>query len=215
MKKIFCISGLGADHRIFKNIYIAGFELVPVPWLPIHKTDNMSSYALRLAQTIPDPEPIILGLSLGGMLATEIRKQQSVSKVIIISSAKTKKELGYNNKLLVWLSRINIVPNFIFNKTALFQMYFLGASTKDEKSLMKQIIRESDPTFVKHAIDMLLNWCNDTIPKGITHIHGTADRVIYPKNVHPDYWIKSGSLIMIYNKADEVNMILKEILSAQ
>jgi surfactin synthase thioesterase subunit len=41
----------------------------------LYKTKTLAGYALRLKnEYIQEPEPIIIGLSLGGMMATEIAK---------------------------------------------------------------------------------------------------------------------------------------------
>jgi hypothetical protein len=44
------------------------------------------------------------------------------------------------------------------------------------------------------------------------HIHGTADRLFPPKKLTPDYWIKGGGHFMVWNRAEEVSEILKEVI---
>ncbi len=213
MKNIYCISGLGADHRLFMNISVPGYNLVPVPWVPLDAQDEMSGYAMKMAKTIPEKGPIILGLSLGGMLAIEIAKAMPVGKVIIVSSAKTRAELGYDNMFFRLFGRAGILPEAIINRTSSLQLYFLGAQSEDDRQLLKAVIRDADPVFVKRAVDMLLRWENASIPDRITHIHGTGDRTIRPSNVHPDHWVEGGSHIMIYNRADEINKLLAGCLA--
>src|SRR5688572_9407172 len=85
-RKIYCISGLGADERIFANIKIEGTELVHLHWPQHDESDDMAAYAKKVSAMIPDENPTLLGVSFGGMLAVEIAKQRSVSKAIIVSS---------------------------------------------------------------------------------------------------------------------------------
>ena len=75
----------------------------------------MNTYATKMAQIIIEPNPIIIGFSFGGMLATELAKQHPDWKIFIISSAKTRAELGYDNNLLKWVSRNEIIPAPLFN----------------------------------------------------------------------------------------------------
>ena len=119
MDKLYCISGLGADHRLFAHIAVPGYELVDVPWLPFPRTDTMATYAMKLAATMPDDAPII-GLSLGGMLATEIAKRSPQRRVVIISSAKVRAELGYALPGLPMLSQL--LPEFCFARPEMLHL---------------------------------------------------------------------------------------------
>ena len=93
MERIYCISGLGGNQKLFEKLIVKGYELVPVNWVPFEKKDTLANYAQKLAKTIPEANPIILGLSFGGMLTVEIAAQQNVKKALIISSAKSRDEL--------------------------------------------------------------------------------------------------------------------------
>ena len=89
MKKIYCISGLGADERAFSKLNIKGFELKVIRWLMPIKDETLPEYASRMRQDIDDDNPILMGLSFGGMLCTEIAKQVPVKKIIIDRICKT------------------------------------------------------------------------------------------------------------------------------
>lgn len=214
MKDLYCISGLGADHRLFAHLAIPGYRLVAVPWVPHTATDDMASYAAKLFKTIPAENPAIAGFSLGGMLATEMCLQNGLTNVLLISSAKTKKELGYDSRILKWLSRSEVIPEPMFGHPFSLGLYLLGARSDEEKALLQQVIRDSSPAFVKHCVDMLLHWQNDTIPAAVKHIHGTADLVIRPDGVYADAWVTDGSHLMIYNRASEVSSQLAAWLPA-
>lgn len=75
--KAYFISGMGADKRVFTHIQLPeGFEAVFLDWLAPNREETLPSYAMRLADHIDTTEPFVLiGLSFGGMLATEIAKQ--------------------------------------------------------------------------------------------------------------------------------------------
>ena len=90
MKTIYCISGLGADERAFSKLKIDGYSLRVIPWLMPEPGETIQHYATRMRAIIDDPEPILMGLSFGGMLCAEIAKQIPVQKLILISSVKSK-----------------------------------------------------------------------------------------------------------------------------
>jgi pimeloyl-ACP methyl ester carboxylesterase len=213
MSRIYCITGLAADHSLFLKLDIPGYELIPMPWQPFDKADNMRTYASKMAQTITAEQPIIIGLSFGGMLSVELAKQHPDWKIILVSSAKTSTELGYNNAFFRWLANKDIVPASLFNRPNSLTLFNLGANTGEEKAMMSQLIRNSDAVFMKWCVRTLLHWNNVTYPANITHIHGTKDRVIRSANVHPDHWVEGGSHIMIYNRAAEVSKIISDCLA--
>jgi hypothetical protein len=47
------------------------------------------------------------------------------------------------------------------------------------------------------------------------HIHGTADKILYPHSIKADYWVKRGGHMMIMLNHTEVNAIIKDILAAK
>src|SRR6266487_4519719 len=98
MMKVYFISGLAADKRVFKHIQLPpGFEAVHLDWISPQKDESLANYALRLADNINRNEPFALvGLSFGGMLATEIAKRYHPAATILISSVPVSTQLpGY------------------------------------------------------------------------------------------------------------------------
>jgi pimeloyl-ACP methyl ester carboxylesterase len=208
MKKIYCISGLGADQRMFKQLLIPGYELVPVLWVPFDTDDSLASYARKMALAIPEKEPVMIGLSFGGMVAVEIAKYIPVKKVFLVSSAKTRAELGPVNGFIKWILRSCILPAWLFNIPNRFILDRFGACSTEELQLMKSIINDTDGHFMKWALAAMTAWENNITPDNLVHIHGTADKIIAPAHVAAQYWIEGGSHIMIYNRAKEVSAII-------
>ena len=211
-KRIYCISGLGADHRIFRKLSVSGYEFVPVKWVPFDKHDDLPCYAQKLSAQITDDQPAILGLSFGGMLAVEIAKQRPVQKVILLSSAKTRDELADPGWLLKLIMKAKIIPASFLTIPNRFVLQRFGVTTEEEKELLKDIIHTSDGDFMKWALKALLTWRNYTVPKNVVHIHGTADQIIPAAHVHPDHWIEGGTHFMVYSRAAEISKIIGDTL---
>lgn len=210
MKNIYCISGLGADHRIFQKLDIPGTKLVHVPWAEYDKHDEMSCYAQKMAYQIKEEAPIVLGVSFGGMLATEMKIQNPQQKTIIVSSAKSKNELPQMGGFLQFMVKSKLVPYGLAKTPNKYTFRLFGAETEEEKHLLAGILHDSDAHFLKWASKAMIEWHNETVPEGITHIHGTADRIIPVEKVHADYLIDGGGHIMIYNRAEEIRRLIAE-----
>jgi pimeloyl-ACP methyl ester carboxylesterase len=213
LKRIYCISGLGADHRVFANIHIEGYELVAVLWVKPAKGEPLATYAMRLCEQIPEQAPVIIGLSLGGMLASEIAKLKPEARVFIVSSACTAKELVFNGVFTKWLATAGAVPPVTMIPARL--IFYLGGHTKEERNLLYRMFVETDPNFISWGIKAILLWENAIRPANVYHIHGTSDRLILPGFVHADAWVKDGSHFLIYDHAAEVNEIISRELQVQ
>lgn len=212
MKKIYCLSGLGADERIFVNLRIDDAELVHLPWPEYDEHDELPCYAQKMSALIKDESPILLGVSFGGMLAVEIAKIRKVEKVIIVSSAKTKEEIPHFGRFMKFIVTKQVVPAVFFTWPNRVVMQMFGADTDNEKEMLKGVFRATDGYLVRWAMKAIQLWRNSTYPEPIVHIHGDADKIITPEYIHADYWIKGGSHIMIYNKAEEINTIINKEL---
>ncbi len=207
-KPIYCISGLGADHRIFKKLSIKNAELIHIPWLKYDKNESVSHYAEKLSAKIPGDNPIILGLSFGGMLAVEIAKHRTTEKIFLVSSSKTANELPPLKGFLKFIIQSNLLPAGLFTIPNRFIFKRFGADNKEKRELLAEILKDTNGGFVKWALRALLSWNNTTYPGNVTHIHGTADKILLSELVHPDYWIKNGTHLMVYDRADEVSNII-------
>ncbi|MBI5858459.1 MAG: hypothetical protein HZB42_12515 [Sphingobacteriales bacterium] len=125
MKNVYFISGLGADKRAFSLLDLSFCNPVFIEWIKPLKNESLRQYAIRLKEQITDPEPVIVGVSFGGMLATEIAKTGSTRKTIIISSNKTKMEFP---KILLtgkYLPLYKWLPSAFLRKSALIRKTFL------------------------------------------------------------------------------------------
>src|SRR6185312_11284822 len=93
MKHIYVISGFGADERVFSKLDFGDNDVHFIQWQVPEKDETLASYAERLAKEIVYPNPILIGLSFGGMMAIEIAKLIPIEKVILISSIRDRYEL--------------------------------------------------------------------------------------------------------------------------
>jgi pimeloyl-ACP methyl ester carboxylesterase len=213
LKNIYCISGLGADEKAFMRINIKGYELKHLKWLSPEKNETIAAYALRMAEQIPEKNPILLGLSFGGMIAIEIAKRIPVEKVILLSAVKTFHEIP---RWMRWSGALRLHRIIPIKKTKLTEKADdrrMGIRTAEEKSFVEHYRRNVDWNHVNWAVNCILTWRNTDLPKNVFHIHGEKDRMFPIKNVRPTHIIKEGTHIMVLNKADEVSASIQQILS--
>ncbi|HJP64577.1 MAG TPA: alpha/beta hydrolase [Mucilaginibacter sp.] len=213
MQKIVLIPGLGADYRVYRNINLAGYEVVKVTWLIPEKTDTLASYAQKLiGHYCIEPGDIVIGNSLGGMLGIEIAKKIKLNKTILISSITTADESPRSYRWYRLFPLYRLLPAGFFTSLGIFARYVVGGMSREDEQLVKDMLKKTPPVFFKWAMGAALHWDNQTVPENVYHIHGDRDRVFPYRRIRQADIIHGGTHIMILNRAADINNWLKNIL---
>lgn len=212
MKKVYFISGLGADRRAYSFLDLSFCDPVFVDWIAPEKKESLKSYALRLRKTIPDEHPIIVGVSFGGMLAVEMAKTDASIHAIILASNRSSAEFPWFLRGAKYFPFYRWLPDTVLRKSAYKIKDILGRNEKEQKQVMLDIIRETDMGFVKWALDAIFYWDNKEEPSNVIHIHGTADRLLPYKLVKADYTVDGGSHVLPMDNPREISALLKKLV---
>jgi pimeloyl-ACP methyl ester carboxylesterase len=212
MKQIYLFSGLGADERVFQLIDFSGFEIAHVQWIKPHVHETLENYVQRLSEKITSTRPTFIGVSFGGIVALEMAKLIETEKIIIISSVKTHVEIPFCFRLLAPLKLHRIIPDKFFKKPNSTNYKLFGCENKQSKDLLNEILHDTDPRFLKWAIDEIMRWKNEYVPKNLIHIHGTADKIFPHSSIKCDIRIENGGHFMVFDKAREITEVLRPLL---
>jgi predicted alpha/beta hydrolase family esterase len=101
--KLYIIPGLGFDHRMFNNLDFSGFQATFLDWIKPLQNESISDYALRFSEKIDDSsseKTVIIGHSLGGIMASEIARIKKVVQIILISSIRSNEENSFQFKII-------------------------------------------------------------------------------------------------------------------
>ncbi|MCJ8209685.1 alpha/beta hydrolase [Mucilaginibacter sp. RS28] len=214
MEKVYFISGLGADYRLFKNIQLTGYDCMYLNWLEPQSEDTLTSYATKLIETYQiSPGSTVIGVSLGGMLTIEIAKQVKLKRAILISSIKTSDEAPFYFKVFRRLPIYKWIPARLMTSVGFMIRPVFGAMASDDLLLFKSMLRNSSPTFVKWAMGAVLHWDSTALLPNVYHITGDKDMVFnYRRIQQPVTIVKDGTHIMVFDKAKIITEWLLEIL---
>lgn len=205
--KIYGISGLGADKRVFEFLTLDD-EFIPIDWITPHKKESIKSYSKRLSSIIDtSSEFCVVGVSFGGLIATEISQLLNPKLTILISSVQTKNEL---RPIYRWFGKtklIQVIPSFLFDPPRIIAYYVFGAKNK---KLLSDILDDTDVTFAKWAVTQLMNWKNTTQSERVIKINGTHDKLIPPKGNTKMKLIENGAHFMIVDRADEISNLIND-----
>ena len=211
MKKLFLLSGLGADKRVFDFLDLSDFQIHHVVWIKPIVGESMGEYARRLLPQITEANPVLIGISFGGMMAVEISKLIPVEKVIQISSAQTTEAIPVYFRVLAKLNVQKLMPSQALKRPNAMVYWLFGVSTKADRRLLATIMQDTDENFFMWAIGTIILWNNNARLNHVIQIHGTNDRILSPLNA--DYLVDGGGHLMIVTRAKEISLIIKEILS--
>ncbi|MEO6630082.1 MAG: alpha/beta hydrolase [Mucilaginibacter sp.] len=215
MSKVFVIAGLGADARAYNKIDLSGHEVIRIDWIEPDRTDTLKSYAQKLIlQYNITPLSVVIGNSLGGMLAMEIAKILPLKKTILISSVKTIDEAPRYFSFFKALPVYKLIPGKLITSMGFTIRFVFGKMDEADEWLFNDMLKKSSRKFVTWAMGATVNWNNKTIPQNVYTITGNKDHVFDYRRIHDAIIVNGGTHIMIFNRADEINKILKDILSA-
>lgn len=214
---VYYISGLGADHRAYMFLQVDGFETKNINWVEPADKDSMSDYAQKLIAQIDSSRPVVLiGTSLGGMLAVEISKRIKVEHTFLISTIKNKAEQPAYFNFFKWFPMYEWMPDNVMGNPEFWLKFLFPAGMKSEwKEMFADMFSKWSPRFLRWAMRASLQWNNDIKIENFTHIHGDSDIVFPHIHISNFHLIKSGTHIMVLSKAREIKAIIQEELKTK
>jgi pimeloyl-ACP methyl ester carboxylesterase len=213
-RDVYFISGLGADWRVFQRLTLDGYRPIHIRWERPLRGESIEQYARRLLRQITSEQPILVGLSFGGLMAVEMAKLCHPIQVVVISSATTTTQIPAYFRVFRWLPLQLVVPF----KQLLWAVYWLlnwlfGLDTPEDCSLFKQVLVDTDPDFLKWAINRVVGWRNCVVPNNLVHIHGGRDRIFPQGHQAADIVVPNGGHLMVLNRAEEISQQLTGVLN--
>lgn len=146
-------------------------------------------------------------------MAIEVAKPIETEKVILISSAKTREEIPFYYRAIGYTRLHRLIPAKLLKSSNFLTNWFFGVETPEGKALLKSIITDTDPVFLKWAIEKILTWSHrEPTPIQLQHLHGDQDRILPIRFVQNPILIKGGGHLMTLDKHEEINWSLDIVL---
>lgn len=215
---VYFMPGLAASPKIFENIKLpeARFEMFYLEWCLPLEDELIKGYAKRIAANIKHDNPVLIGVSFGGILVQEIAAIIKARKVIIISSVKCNTEFPRRMRFAKMTRAYRIFPTGMMQNVDWLAKIAVGNNMITRRlNLYEKFLSIRDKKYLDWALKTIILWDRTLPDETVVHIHGDADEVFpvkYIKNYIP---VKGGTHIMIINKAKWLNenlpgIILKE-----
>jgi pimeloyl-ACP methyl ester carboxylesterase len=192
---------MGADQNMYSGSWRSLPNATFLDWPPHRGEQSITEIAARIQKENQiGQRSIIVGSSLGGIVACEIANQLPIDGIILIGSARHKSEISA--LLSVLHSLINLTP-----------LKFLQQAAGKLPNELMQMFSHADPDFIRSTCQSIFEW------KGLNRasasplrIHGAKDRVIpLPNGVQH---VLDGGHLLAMTHEEECVTIVKEFLAA-
>lgn len=192
---IHALPGMGADHRMFPGPWreLPGF--VAHDWMPFSGERTVKDVARSMCRVcgIQDGD-VLMGASLGGMVACEIAKVRKLRGLFLVGSAVSADEIRKPLKALHPLAQI-------------LPIEWLRFSAGSIPLELTRMFASMDGDFVRAMCDAVFEWEGlgpTEVP--VWRLHGKFDAVIAPPK-QPELMLAGGHLISITHAAACVEFV--------
>lgn len=211
---VYFMPGLAASSAIFERIALpeTHFEMYFLEWqIPIDQ-ESLTEYAKRMTTKIHHQNPVLIGVSFGGILVQEMEKHIQTHKTIIISSIKTNLEMPRRMKIAKQTKAYKLIPMELLLNIEKLAHFSFGKKINKRIQLYEKFLSVRDKKYLEWAIEQVILWNCETANHKIIHIHGDNDDVFPIKYIQNCIVVNGGTHIMILNKYKWLNENLPKII---
>ena len=205
---IYLLPGVGTDHRLFDRIDLKGYKAVYLDWPPFAKGCTLQSIAKLMVDQIKKDEPhILVGVSMGGMVAQELAAITEPEKVILISSWTGPHEQPPHVNIAKKLALSNLIDHFTMWATWPIKRV-LGDRDRETDQLLYRMACDASAIKIRHGVQAIMRWQGSPWKGRVIRIHGDKD-VVTPLRFPVDHVVKGGPHIMVLTRPKEVSELIR------
>lgn len=211
---VYFMPGMAASPLIFEKIKLDNslFEVFYLEWEIPKNKETLADYAKRMTLHIKEENPVLIGVSFGGILVQEMAKHIAFRKLIVISSVKTNLELPKRIKFAKNTHVYQLIPiRLLLNFGKLAQFAF-GKKMKHRMRLYEKFLSVRDVYYLKWAVKNVVLWNCSVADERVIHIHGNKDEMFPIANIKKCIVLEGGTHVMIFTKYRWFNVHLPAII---
>jgi len=212
---VYLMPGLAASSTIFENIKLPKetFEIFYLEWFLPLKKEKIEDYALRMTKEIKHKNPVLVGVSFGGIIVQEMALHIETRKVIIISSVKSNIELPLRLKIAKSTKVYKIIPTQLFSNVEVLAKYAFGENIVSRRlKLYEKYLQMRDKKYLDWAIENVILWRRTKSDENVIHIHGDSDAVFPIRHIKNSIVLKGATHILVIMKYKWLNENLPKLI---
>ncbi|CAM3755655.1 alpha/beta hydrolase [Flavobacterium gelidilacus] len=212
---VYLMPGLAASSTIFEHIKlpVEKFEIFYLEWfLPLNK-ESIEAYAFRMTKKIKHKNPVLIGVSFGGIIVQEMALLIETRKVIIISSVKSNAELPLRMKIAKSTKAYKVIPTQLVSNIDALAKYAFGENLVTRRLRMyEKYLQMRDKKYLDWAIENVILWRRTKPDENVIHIHGDADAVFPIRHIKNSIVVKGATHILVIMKYKWLNENLPKLI---
>lgn len=178
---------------------------------------SLYAFAQELSKQVDaSVDHVLIGVSMGGMVAQELAGITASKRTIIISSWKGRSEMPWNVKAMRGLGAERFLNETIVRRVVPFLRllrYTLGLEDKASQALGQEMLAGFSARDLRVMVAAVLSWNGpSTTVNDLVHIHGDKDRLMPIGSIKDPVVIKGGTHFMVFSKAGAVGAAVRRAL---
>lgn len=206
--------GLAASPAIFERIDLPKeqFEIILLEWEIPLENERLSEYAKRMSTKVIHENPVLIGVSFGGILVQEMVAFLNPFRVIIISSVKTNLEFPRRMKVAKSTKAYKLIPTSLLLSVENLAKFSFGEKINNRLQLYEKFLSVRDSNYLDWAIEQVILWERTEVDSRVIHIHGDQDDVFPVKYISNAIVVPGGNHAMILFRFRWLNEHLPELI---
>lgn len=212
---IYLLPGMGLDRQLFA-LQRTRFPQVIVPeWLKPETRESVAQYSRRMALSLNESGPCLLGgMSFGGLVALEMAQHLDARACVLISSLKSPQEMPLWARIAgpaAWLLPQN--ADRWVSCLGHWGLRILGpVSPPSVRAFLKHLSKTRSP-MLKWACEATIRWQGTAAtPCPIYQIHGDADPIFPRRWLTPDRLVRGGGHVLPLTHPFVVNEFIQDVV---
>ncbi|MCC6839426.1 MAG: hypothetical protein IT230_04630 [Flavobacteriales bacterium] len=202
--KVYLLPGVGCDHRLFSRLDLHGLDVAYLDWPPFPAGGTLAQVAAELGRQVDAARPhMLLGVSMGGMVAQELALLTKPEKVVLISTWTGPWEWPWYMGVVKALHLPALISPSTMRWTWPLKRV-LGPRPDEVDRLLWEMAVAQGATKIRRGVEAVLRWPGSRWNGPVVRIHGSGDRLI-PLRFPVDHLVQHGPHIMVLVHASEVS----------
>lgn len=199
---VYLMPGMAASPDIFEYIKLPSetFKMHLLSWKMPIKNESLQEYTGRILKEITHKNPVLIGVSFGGIIVQEMAKLIPYKRLILISTVKTKYELPNRMRLLKQTSLYRILPMGLARHVTKLDKFPIGKFAHKRIEIYKKYMSMEDKRYLSWALKQVLFWSQKEPIEGCIHIQGDKDIVFPIRHIKNCIVVPNGTHVMIINR---------------
>ena len=212
---VYFVPGLAASPLIYERIKLPEelCESIFLEWEDPLDGETLHDYSRRLCKKVTHERPVLVGVSMGGLVVQEMAECIETRKVVIISSVKSYHEYQPLFKQARKTRTYNIVPTtLLINLEKLAKYHIFGRKLNQRFMLYKRYLHMRSKKYWDWSIKEIIMWDRAEADPNVVHIHGDQDIIFPSKYIKNFILVPGGSHIMLVIKPDIISEHLTKVI---